>query len=100
MMAPITPHIAEELWEQRGLPFSIHQQPWPEYDAAAAAEELITIVLQVNGKVRDKLEVPVDTDHAEIERLALESDRIKSFLDGKPIRKVIIVPGKLVNIVI
>jgi leucyl-tRNA synthetase len=100
MMAPITPHIAEELWEQRGLPYSIHQQPWPEYDISAAAEELITIVLQVNGKVRDKLEVPVDTDRAEIERLALESDRIKSFLDGKPIRKVIIVPGKLVNIVV
>ena len=100
MMAPVTPHIAEELWALKGERYSIHNQPWPEVDEAAAAEEEITLVIQVNGKVRDRLTVPVDIDPEQAKALALENEAVQKFLDGKPPRKVILVPGKLVNIVV
>ena len=70
LMAPVTPHLAEELWQQLGQPYSIHRQPWPEADAALAADELITLVVQVNGKVRGKVEVPAGIEQPEAERLA------------------------------
>ena len=100
MMAPVTPHIAEELWAYFGKPYSIHQQRWPEVDLAAAAEELITLIVQVNGKLRDRIIVPVDINDAEAKTAALESEVIKKFLDGKLPKKVIVVPHRLVNIVI
>ncbi|MCL6518477.1 MAG: leucine--tRNA ligase [Armatimonadetes bacterium] len=100
LLSPFTPHLADELWERLGKSDTTYQQSWPEFDPEIAKVEQVTIVLQVNGKVRDRIEVPVDTDRAELERLALESERIKSFLDNKPVRKVIVVPGKLVNIVV
>jgi len=100
MMAPVTPHVAEELWARRGKPYSIHMQPWPAADEAAAAEEEITLVVQVNGKVRDRLIVPITISQEEVEALALASEGIKKFLEGKPPKKVILVPGKLVNIVV
>jgi len=100
MMAPVTPHIAEELWAYLGKPYSIHQQRWPEVDLAAAAEELITLIVQVDGKLRDRITVPVDISDEEAKKLALESDAVKKFLEGKPPRKVIVVPQRLVNIVI
>jgi leucyl-tRNA synthetase len=100
LMAPVTPHIAEELWARRGMPYSIHQQAWPEFDAAAAAEEMITLVVQVNGKVRDRIEVPAGIGEEEARQKALATDGAKRTMDGKPPKKVLYVPGRLVNIVL
>jgi leucyl-tRNA synthetase len=100
MMAPITPHIAEELWAFFGKPYSIHQLPWPKVDEEAAAEELITLVIQVNGKLRDRIQVPADITDADARAAALQSEAVTKFLQGKHPRKVIVVPGRLVNIVI
>jgi len=99
-MAPITPHIAEELWVRRGNPYSVHQQTWPVYDAAAAAEELITLVVQINGKVRDRIEVAADISEAEAKSTALASEQVQKFLDGKEPKKIVYVTGKLVSIVV
>jgi leucyl-tRNA synthetase len=100
LMAPVAPHIAEEIWECLGRPYSIHQQAWPVANPDLAAEEVIEVVLQVNGKVRDKVEVAVDTDEATLRKLALENERIQGFMEGKEARKVVVVPNKLVNIVV
>ena len=100
MMAPVTPHIAEELWARMKKPYSIHDQAWPEVDEQAAAEEQVTLVIQVNGKVRDRVNVPVNIDEEGARSAALESEAVKRLLGDKPPRKVIVVPGKLVNIVL
>jgi leucyl-tRNA synthetase len=100
MMAPVTPHIAEELWARTGKPYSIHTQPWPSVDEAATAEEEITLVVQVNGKVRDRITVPANVDDETAKATALASEAVRRYLDGKSPRKVILVPGKLVNIVV
>ncbi len=100
MMAPITPHIAEELWAFIGKPYSIHQQAWPVVDDAAAAEDLITLIVQVDGKLRDRIMVPVDVSEEAAKKAALESEVVKKFLEGRPPRKVIVVPHRLVNIVL
>jgi leucyl-tRNA synthetase len=100
LMAPATPHITEELWERRGQAYSIHQPPWPAYDAAAAAEDLMTIVVQVNGKVRDRLQLPAGLGEAEVKAAALASESVRRNLDGKEPRQVVYVPGRLVNIVL
>jgi leucyl-tRNA synthetase len=99
MLAPVAPHIAEELWERLGKPYSIHTQAWPTVDEAAAAEELVTLVVQVNGKVRDRITLPVGTDDAQAKAAALASEAVQKFLEGKPPKKIIVVSGKLVNIV-
>ena len=100
LLAPACPHIAEELWARTGRPYSIHQQAWPAWDEAAAMEEQITLVVQVNGKVRDKIEVPVDVDEETAQSLALETEGVKRHTAGRQIVKVVVVPGRLVNIVI
>ena len=100
MLAPVAPHLAEELWAILGKPYSVHQQAWPEVDDAAAAEELITLVVQVNGKLRDRISVPVNIGEEEAKAIALASEAVKKHLGSKPPRKVILVPGKLVNIVV
>jgi leucyl-tRNA synthetase len=100
MMAPVAPHVAEELWTYLGKPYSIHTQPWPEYDELAAAEERITLVVQVNGKLRDRIEVPVDIAEEEAKSLALASQAVQRFIGDKAPRKVILIPGRLVNIVV
>jgi leucyl-tRNA synthetase len=100
MMAPVTPHIAEELWAYLGKPYSVHNQAWPAVDEAAAAEDEITLVVQVNGKVRDRITLPVNVSDADAKSAALASEAVQKHLEGKPPRKVIVVPGKLVNIVI
>jgi leucyl-tRNA synthetase len=101
MMAPVSPHVAEELWtEKLGKGYSVHTQPWPAYEAEAAREEEITLVVQVNGKVRDRIRVPADIDEEEAKETALASQAVRRFIDGKAPKKVILVPGKLVNIVI
>ena len=99
LIAPAAPHIAEELWQRRGHSYSIHQQAWPVADAALSAADTIELPVQVDGKLRDRLVVTVDTPAEEIERLALASEHVQARLDGRPPRRVIQVPGKLVNIV-
>ncbi|MBP6440300.1 MAG: leucine--tRNA ligase [Caldilineaceae bacterium] len=100
MMAPIFPHIAEELWHRQGNTSSVHLQRWPEGDPDKAREEAITVVVQVNGKVRDKLVVAPGVEPAKLERQALALENVLKWMDGKPARRVIVVPDKLVNIVI
>ena len=99
MMAPVTPHIAEELWAFYGKPYSIHQQAWPEVDYAAAAEEMITLIVQVDGKLRDRIMVPADVSEEAAKSAALDSEAVKRYLEGKLPKKVIVVPRRLVNIV-
>ena len=100
LMAPVTPHLAEELWAQLGQPYSIHRQPWPVADAALAADELITLVIQVNGKVRGKVEVPADIDEPEARRQALALPNVARVAGETEPRRVIYVPGRLVNVVV
>ena len=100
MIAPVTPHIAEELWAFKGKPYSIHQQSWPEVDVAAATEDLITLIVQVDGKLRDRITVPAGISDEAAKSAALDSEVIKKFLSERTPRKVIIVPGRLVNIVL
>jgi leucyl-tRNA synthetase len=100
LIAPVAPHIAEELWMRLGNAYSVHQQPWPVANAELAADDTVEIVLQVNGKLRDKLVVPVDADEAALRDLALQNERVISHIEGKAVRKLIVVPGKLVNIVV
>ncbi len=99
MMAPVVPHIAEELWSQLGKPYSIHTQEWPTVDEAATQEDEITLVVQINGKLRDRITVPVGFSENEAKARALESEAVVRQMDGKSPRKVIYVPGRLVNIV-
>ena len=100
MMAPVAPHVAEELWARLGKPYSVHTQSWPEVDETAAAAEQITLVLQVNGRVRDRILVPVDIGEDEAKAIALKSPAVQKYVEGKDVRKVIVVPGRLVNIVV
>ncbi len=100
MMAPVTPHIAEELWVRMGKPYSIHNQSWPEVDDEAAAEDMITLVVQVNGKVRDRITVPVGIDDEQAKAIALESETVQKYLGDQTPRKIILVPRRLVNIVV
>jgi leucyl-tRNA synthetase len=99
MMAPVAPHIAEELWLRMGKSYSVHTQPWPSYDAEAAKEEEVTLVVQVNGKVRDRISVPAGIDDDSAKQAALASPAVERLLEGKKPKKVIVVSGKLVNIV-
>jgi leucyl-tRNA synthetase len=99
VLAPIAPHITEELWAQRGHGYSVHQQAWPEWDAEAAKEESITLVVQINGRVRDKIETDAGQDDEALKEIALASDKVQGWLDGRPPRQVIVVKGRLVNIV-
>ena len=98
VLAPYAPHLAEELWEKLGNKQSLAYASWPKFDAALLKEENVTIILQVNGKLRDRMEVPAQISPAELEKLALANDRVKEHLAGKQVKKVIVVPGKLVNI--
>jgi leucyl-tRNA synthetase len=100
LLAPFTPHITEELWHQVGFDGSVHAQNWPSYEESALEVDEVEIAVQVNGKVRDKLTIPVSIDKKVLEDQALALDRVKEFTDGKSIVKVIIIPGKLVNIVV
>lgn len=100
LLSPMAPHMADELWNQLGHEGFILNLPWPDYDPEAAKAEEITIVVQINGKVRDKMTVPADTDAKGIEQLALESEKVKPLMDGKQVRNVVVVPGRLVNIVV
>ena len=99
MIAPIMPHMAEELWSQFGESDTITYQPWPTYDPKALVEDEVEMIVQVNGKVRAKIKMAKNTDRDEAQQLALANEHVKKFTDGKDIKKVIVVPNKIVNIV-
>ncbi|MGI8927103.1 MAG: leucine--tRNA ligase [Tepidiformaceae bacterium] len=100
MMAPLAPHIAEELWERAGKRYSVHLQSWPQFDPELARDDEIEVVVQVNGRVRDRLVLPPGAGEEEARAAAMASARIREWLDGKEPRRVIYVPGKLLNIVL
>ncbi|MDD5493949.1 MAG: class I tRNA ligase family protein, partial [Dehalococcoidia bacterium] len=100
LLSPSTPHITEELWMLKGYDYSIHNQAWPKWDRELAKDEEVTLVIQVNGKLRDKVMVPADIKEEDAKKTALDQERVKSYLAGKDIAKIVYVPQKLINIVL
>jgi len=99
LLSPFVPHFAEELWQAIGKKEFILKQPWPAYDPKAILEDEVLIVVQVNGKLRDRIVVPVAYAEEEVKAAALKAEKIQSLIEGKQVKKVILVPQKLVNIV-
>ncbi len=100
ILSPFTPHICEEMWEHMGQSESLVSMPWPEYDEAALIKDEVEVVIQVNGKLKDKIFAANNSDRAELEKAALENKNIQTLLEGKTVVKVVVVPNKLVNIVV
>lgn len=100
MLAPIAPHLAEELWEHLGHPYSVHQQSWPKWSEELAAEQSVEVAVQVNGKVRERVTVAVGADEGTVRAAVLALEKIAAEIAGKQIRKFIYVPGRLVNLVV
>ena len=100
LMAPIFPHISEELWHRLSASGSIHVQPWPQADPDKAREDEVVVVIQVNGKIRHKMSVPLGTGKDELHARALALEELRPWIEGKQVRNVIAVPDKLVNIVV
>jgi leucyl-tRNA synthetase len=100
LLAPFAPFITDELWEMIGYENSIHEMSWPDYKESALEKEEITIVIQVNGKVREKISVDSDISEEEVKEKVLEEEKIQSYLEGNELIKTIYVPGKLVNLVV
>jgi leucyl-tRNA synthetase len=100
MLSPIVPHITQELWRQLGHDSLVAEQPWPEVDESALERDSIELVVQVNGKLRSKINVPADADNDAIENIALQDEKIQLNIQDKTVRKVIVVPGRLVNLVV
>ena len=100
MLAPFAPHMSEELWSQLGEQDSIHTAPWPVWDESLLVEDTVTIVVQVNGKVRAELSVAKDISKEDLEKTALENERVQEYLGDKKPARVVVVPGRLVNVVV
>ena len=100
LLAPFAPHLSEELWHRLGGKGSVHNQRWPRHNPKLIREEAITLVIQINGRVRDKIEVAADISEEKAKKLTLEREKVKKWIEGKEIKKVIFVPGKLINIVV
>ncbi len=100
MLSPMTPHICHALWKELGHETALIDRRWPEFDEAALELDMIELVVQVNGKLRGRIAVPADASKDDIEKLAIADDNVQRFMDGKAIRKIIVVPGRLVNIVV
>ena len=100
LLSPITPHIAHHLWRELGFGADILAAPWPEHDEAALIEDEIELVVQVNGKKRGDVRVPRDADRQAIEQLVLANANVRKFVEGQAIKKVVVVPGRLVNVVV
>ncbi|MDA3038792.1 MAG: leucine--tRNA ligase [Actinomycetota bacterium] len=100
LLAPIAPHVTDDLWRQRGNQQSVHLHPWPTFDPALIVDETVTMVVQVNGKVRDRVDVPADITEADAEATARSLERIQEWLEGKTVKTVVVRPPKLVNIVV
>jgi leucyl-tRNA synthetase len=99
LLAPFAPYVTEELWEQTGGPYSIHQQPWPEADEALAKEEQVSVAVQINGKTRDVIQLAAGTPEAAAVAQARQSAKVQRHLDGKAIVRTIFVPDRLINFV-
>ena len=100
LLSPFVPHIAEEMWEELGFKKSIFTFSWPTYSQSIAKADVVTLAIQVNGKLRETLEVPADIAEEELKQLVLENPRIQKYIGGKEIRKMIVVPKRLVNVVV
>ncbi|MBR2680009.1 MAG: leucine--tRNA ligase, partial [Exiguobacterium sp.] len=100
MLSPVAPHLSEELWEKMGMTEELTYAAWPTYDESRLVSDTIEVVIQVNGKLRAKMHVSRDASKEELEAEALGNERVQEFTEGKTVRKVIVVPGKLVNIVV
>jgi len=100
LISPMVPHLAEELWQALGYERRVVQEPWPEWDEEAASEEMQLIVVQVNGRLRSRIYVSPSASDEDIEKAALSDERINTFIGDKPVRKVVVVPGRLVNVVV
>src|SRR5206468_11490192 len=100
LLSPFAPHLAEELWHVLGDKETLAYEPWPTYDPNLLKADMIEVPVQINGKLRAKLQVPADIDAKALEQAALADEKIKGLLEGKTIRKMIVVPGKLVNVVV
>ena len=100
LLSPFAPHLAEELWRALGGNQTLAYEPWPKFDPALTKADEIEVPVQINGKLRAKLTVPAEIDEATLRRTALEDERVRELLAGKQVRKVIVVPKKLVNVVV
>ena len=100
ILAPFAPHITEELWQELGHTDTIHVNHWPKWDEKYLVSDVMTIIVQVNGKLRSKLELPTDIDQQGVEAAALADTNVQKFTNNKPPKKMVYVPGKLVNVVI
>ncbi len=100
LISPIAPHFSEELWSRLGHPESIFRASWPEVDPEALRVEEVTLAVQVNGKIRSRVTLPADAETDEVEKAALEDEKVSSYLEGKELIKVIVIPGRLVNVVV
>ncbi|MBA3431172.1 MAG: class I tRNA ligase family protein, partial [Actinobacteria bacterium] len=100
VLAPFAPHHAEEIWAAMGEESSVHEQSWPEWDESLIKAEEITLIVQVNGKLRDRIEAPADISEEAAKELALASEKVRPHVEGREIRKAIYVPGRLVNLVV
>ncbi|MCL2437254.1 MAG: class I tRNA ligase family protein, partial [Clostridiales bacterium] len=100
LLAPFAPHICEEMWEHVGNQGLVYRAKWPSYDEKALIKDEVEVVVQINGKVKEKLNMPAGLDKAAFEKTAMETDKIKQLLEGNEIVKIIAVPDKLINIVI
>jgi leucyl-tRNA synthetase len=100
LLAPFAPHLSEELWRRLGHGESLAYEPWPAFDPADLVEATVTLPVSINGKLKERLEVPRGADQATVEKLALSNERIQRSLDGKPVKKVIYVEGRMLNLVV
>ena len=100
LIEPMTPHIAEEVWQQLGNTSILRDEPWPSYDESLVLDEILTIVVQVNGKLRGRIEMARDTTETEAKKLALNLESVQNLIKDKDILKIIVVPNRIVNIVV
>jgi len=100
LLNPAAPHLTEEMWERANFGGCLNETKWPEFDEAKTIDDTVEIVAQINGKVKDKILIPANISKEEMEKVALENEKIVALIEGKQVVKVICVPGKLVNIVI
>jgi len=99
LLAPFAPHFSEEQWENLGMSYSVFNESWPVFDPSALVKDEVEIAIQVNGKIKAKIDVPTSLDEEGIKAASLENETIKATLEGKTVRKIIVIKGRLVNIV-
>jgi leucyl-tRNA synthetase len=100
LLSPFAPHIAEELWARLGNDKELMAHSWPSFDPDVAAEERVTLVVQVNGKLRGRIEISADELEDDVKRKALDDENVRRFIDGKEVRRVVVVPRRVVNVVV